>query len=464
MNITIETLWKQGKNKSEIERITGHSWKTVSKRVEHLKQGKKVEKQPHPKLLDVYKEDVIKLMEENLTRLRIFEKLQKLGSKACYSTVNNYISHLKKNENITIRFHTAPGEEAQVDFGYAGYTKDTSGKKRKTWVFDMVLSYSRQSYYEKVYDQKVETFIQCHINAFNYFNGVPKYVKIDNLKSAILNASFYEVVYQNLYKSFADYYHFSPLPCRVRQPQEKGKVESGIKYVKRNFFSGRDFKDSDDLDYRLKRWLDNTCNKRIHGTTKRVPYELFDEEEKKKLLPVPTNDFLMPEVSMRKVQNDCHVYFGHNYYSVPYKHVGENVEVKATAKIVKFYFNDSLLAAHPRSFSKGQFMTSKAHYPSYKNHLSTEYRESYYTKMKELGEYAGEYFLFLVEIHPTDWNRTVRGVLSLKKQYPNELLDLACKRALAYQSDKYSMFKSICKKGTYKLAEDNSYGGFYELH
>lgn len=165
--------------------------------------------------------------------------------------------------------HTLPGEEAQVDFGYLGYTL-YEGRKRKTWVFNMRLSYSRLDYYERVYDQRVETFIQCHIHALYYFGGVPQYIKIDNLKAAILKANFYEPVYQELYKNFASHYGFHPLPCMVRRPNDKGKVESGINYVKNNFFSGRNFTDEQDLREKLARWNTKT-NHRIHGTTRKVP-------------------------------------------------------------------------------------------------------------------------------------------------------------------------------------------------
>ena len=89
-----------------------------------------------------------------------------------------------------------PGEEAQVDFGYLGMSPDDTGKRKKTWVFNMRLSYSRLDYFEKVYDQKVETFIAAHIHAFEFFGGIPEYVKIDNLKAAILEANFYEPIYQ----------------------------------------------------------------------------------------------------------------------------------------------------------------------------------------------------------------------------------------------------------------------------
>ena len=233
MYITIKTLYEKGHNKSQIAKMTGHTRKTVRKIIKAIKEGKEApDKKPHPKILDTHKEQIIKWIEEGLTALRMHEELIRMNTKISYSAVKYFVSSIQKNKNIFMRIHTKPAEEAQVDFGYAGYTLDNSGKRRKTWVFNMRLSYSRLDYYEKVYDQKVETFIHCHINAFNYFKGVPEIVKIDNLKAAILEANFYEPIFQSQYKNFAIHYGFKPLPCRVYTPNDKGKVEAGIKYVK----------------------------------------------------------------------------------------------------------------------------------------------------------------------------------------------------------------------------------------
>lgn len=219
MYITLETLWKQGKSKAEIARLTGHDWKTVSKIIKHLKQSENYPiKKAHPKKLDAYKEKIIEWLEHNFTVIKIHEFLTKEGIRVSYSATKNYVVQLKGRHAICIRFHTLPGEEAQVDFGYAGLTLDNEGKKRKTWLFNMRLSYSRLDYFTKVYDQKVATFIDCHLQAFEFFKGIPRVVKIDNLKAAILVANFYEPIYQQLYKQFADYYGFQPVPCRVRQP------------------------------------------------------------------------------------------------------------------------------------------------------------------------------------------------------------------------------------------------------
>ncbi|HBM14913.1 MAG TPA: hypothetical protein DD381_00965 [Lentisphaeria bacterium] len=139
MNITIETLWKLGKNKSEISRSVNHDWKTVSKVVESMKEGKYPEKKPHPKQLDIYRAKIIEYLKNGLTGRRVFEELRTLGSKASYSAVKDYISEIRRRQDICVRFHTAPGEESQVDFGDVGLTRDNAGKKRETWVFRVIL-------------------------------------------------------------------------------------------------------------------------------------------------------------------------------------------------------------------------------------------------------------------------------------------------------------------------------------
>jgi len=450
MYITIKSLWERHKNKSLIARLTGHDWKTVAKRIKEIEEGKKYSiKKPHPRILDPYQEQIMKWLEEDLSGVRIHEKLREEGVIAGYSTIKDYICKIKKRENIFIRIHTLPAEEAQVDFGYLGYTL-YKGKKRKTWVFNMRLSYSRLDYYEVVYDQRVETFIRCHINAFNYFGGIPQYVKIDNLKSAILQANFYEPIYQELYKNFASCYGFHPLPCRVRRPNDKGKVESGIKYVKNNFFLGRKFSNEQELKERLNRWCDKV-NYRIHGTTRRVPKEVFEKEERIKLIPLPKEEFKLTSVGIRKVYHDCHIYVDYNYYSVPFEYVGKEVEIELAKNLLKVFYQGKEIAVHPRLSGRGKFRTNNSHYPAYKRYSDTEYQERYQAKMAKIGRYAEQLFFLIVQNHPKDWNRTVQGILSLRKTYPDEVIEAACRRALAFGVMRYSVIKNICHNGSYIL-------------
>jgi len=450
MYITIKSLWERHKNKSLIARLTGHDWKTVAQKIKEIEAGKEYpKKKPHPRILDSHKEQIMKWLEEDLSGIRIHEKMQEEGIKVGYSTVKNYICKIKKRDNIFIRMHTLPGEEAQVDFGYLGYTL-YKGKKRKTWVFNMRLSYSRLDYYEIVYDQRVETFIRCHINAFNYFGGIPQYVKIDNLKAAILKANFYEPIYQELYKNFASCYGFHPLPCRVRRPNDKGKVESGIKYVKNNFFLGRKFSNEQEIKERLNRWC-NKVNYRIHGTTRKVPKEVFEKEEKVKLIPLPKEEFKLASVGIRKVYHDCHIYVDYNYYSVPFEYVGKEVEIELAKNLLKVFYQGKEIAVHPRLSGRGKFRTNNSHYPAYKRYSDTEYQERYQAKMAHIGTYAEQLFFLIIKEHPKDWNRTVQGILSLQKIYPREVIEAACKRALSFGVIRYSVIKNICHNGSYIL-------------
>jgi len=315
----------------------------------------------------------------------------------------------------------------------------------------MRLSYSRLDYYEKVYNQRVETFIQCHINAFNYYKGVPGRVKIDNLKAAILEANFYEPVYQRLYKQFTEHYGFDPVCCRVYHPNDKAKVECGIKYVKGNFFIGREFLDGNDVDWQLNYWQENTCNCRIHGTTRKIPKEVFFKEEKDKLRPLPLNEFKLAEVGTRKVYHDCHIYVEYNYYSVPFEYVGKEVEIELSNALLKVFYNGKEIAIHPKLEGRGNFSTIESHYPKYKRYSNTEYQEKYQAKMCGVGGYAEQLFFRIIQRYPNDWARPVQGILSLLKSYPKDIVDLSCKRALAFGVLQYQIVKRICANGSYNL-------------
>jgi len=280
---------------------------------------------------------------------------------------------------------------------------------------------------------------------------VPEYVRIDNLKAAILKANFYEPVYQRLYKNFADHYGFRIIPCRTYHPNDKGKVESGIKYVKNNFFAGRTFLSRNDLDQKLFKWQENTCNTRIHGTTRKIPREVFDSEEKSLLRGLPKDDFKMIEGGSRKVYHDCHIFVKRNYYSVPFEYIGKEIEIELSKTLLKVYYNNKEIAVHPRILGEGQFSTVNSHYPKYKMYSDTEYQERYQVKMADIGKYAEQLFLAIVEKQPRDWSRPICGILSLIKKYPKKIVNLACKRALAFNVYKYQTVKNICSNGSYVL-------------
>jgi transposase len=176
------------------------------------------------------------------------QRLMERGYTGSYASVWRFVRTIKpsKNQKKTTRLETKPGEEAQVDFGYAGRMIDPETRKeRKAWAFVMTLSWSRHQYVEFVWDQKVETWLRCHRNAFEFFGAVPQRVRIDNLRTAILKAVFDDPQVQYAYRECAEHYGFLIAPCRVATPEHKGKVEQGgVHYVKPQL-SGRPHPDPD---------------------------------------------------------------------------------------------------------------------------------------------------------------------------------------------------------------------------
>jgi transposase len=250
---TITTLWKRGNSKLEICRQTGHSWKTVDKLIKRIESGEGLAgRKERVHALAEREEEIIRYIEEGLTAVRIHEKLVESGKEVSYGIVKAYVRGVKKKKGVYRRFHSEPGEEVQVDFTDVGKQPNLLGELKRAYGFCMTLGYSRFSYHEIVFDQSVDTFLRCHMNGFEALGGVPKVVKIDNLKAGVSRPSFYEPVIQEQYKQFAKHYHFDPIPCKVRRPEEKGKVESGVKYLKRNFFAGRVFKDNEDMNRQLR--------------------------------------------------------------------------------------------------------------------------------------------------------------------------------------------------------------------
>jgi hypothetical protein len=200
----------------------------------------------------------------------------------------------------------------------------------------------------------------------------------------------------------------------------------------------------------LKAWV-TIANMRIHGTTRKVPAEVFADEEKSKLLPLQDCRFNVPKVGVRTVYHDSHIYVDYNYYSVPCDYVGSEVEIDIDDNLLRIYYGGKEIALHTRLQGKGNFSTIMAHYPAHKVISDTEYQKIYRHKMTDIGPYAEKLFLLIVQKESSYWGRTVKGILSLLKQYPNEVVELSCKRAYCYGAYQYQVVKRICASNAYML-------------
>jgi transposase len=450
--ITIQTLHKQGIRKSQIARQVGCHRNTINNVLERKTLSDK-QTRIRVSLFDPYKDKIKELYEKDITRVRIHEILtEEYNLHVSYDTLRKYMrKHFPKSVEAFGVQEALPGEEAELDFGYLGMLPGAGGKPVKTWGLVVVLSYSRVGYYAICYDQKLETIIREVVQAFTYFGGVPKRLKVDNMKTAILINRHYDLEFNQDFLEFAQHYSTVVVPCTPYSPEQKGKVESGVKYLQQNFVNGRVFTDDRDIARKLTDWMMHYANQRVHGTTKKVPWVVLVEKEQGALQSLPYEGFSLFQRCSRKVGLNCHIHFESNYYSVPFSLVGKEVTVRWNEHLVRVIFGAEQVALHTRSASCGEYITVRAHMPEYKRYSETEHQAKYEEKMREIGEYAHEYFHMLLKMKPGYWLQTVRAILGLTGEYGAEVINLSLQRAAYYQAVDVTTIKHILEQKLYLL-------------
>jgi transposase len=219
-------------------------------------------------------------VEAGLSAQRIYQDLvEQNGFTNSYQSVKRFVRKLKVRQPERVwRMECRPGEEVQVDFGLGAPIEDRSGKKRRSWVLRMVLSYSRKAYSEAVTKQDTETFLRCLENGLRSFGGCPLLLNLDNMKSAVLKADWFDPEINPRLADFCRHYGLHVVPCRPAMPQHKGKVERGVAYLRSNALKGRRFGCLAEENLFLEHWESNIADKRIHGTTRKQVGACFAEE------------------------------------------------------------------------------------------------------------------------------------------------------------------------------------------
>lgn len=453
--ITIKTLKKQGSNNTEIARQLSCHRNTV---LNVLQRENVVESQTRQKgwLFDPYEKQIKTWREEKISILRIYELLQETyGIKSSYVNLCKYMSvrFPKEKEAFGVQVHL-PGETAEIDFGEVGLLPGVGGKPVRTFGLAVILPYSRLDFYAICYDQKLETLLTELRNAFLYFGGVPKRLKVDNMKTAILKNQHYELEFNQNFLEFAYHYSTVIIPCTPYSPEQKGTVESGIKYLQGNFIAGRTFQDDIDIKKQLRDWTDNYANKRTHGTTKKIPREVFEALEKEKLQPLPEEAFSFFNRGVRKVATNCHIHFENNYYSVPAVLIEKEVTVRWNEHLLRIIYSGEQVALHHKPEGIGKYVTLRHHMPDYKVYSQTEYQKRYESQMADIGDGAHEYFQMLLREKESYWFRVVRVLLGLAAEYGQEAVNLTLKRALYYKATDVTTIKNILEKKLYLLPEE----------
>jgi transposase len=350
-------------------------------------------------------------------------------------------------EDVAIPVETRAGEVAQVDFGYVGRLYDPVQRvMRKAWVFVMVLGYSRHMVTRIVFDQTVETWLWLHVEAFEELGGVVEVVVPDNLKSAVIRAAFGisdGTALNRSYREFARHYGFKIDPTPVYDPRKKGKVESGVKYVKRNFFAGREESDAEVLRPALHRWVYEIAGMREHGTTGQRPIEVFRAVEQATLRPLPKVRFEPVVWKQATVHPDSHVVFERRLYSVPWRLIEQKVWVRASANTVVIYWNDDRVATHERR-GPGHRSTLDEHLPAHRVDLRHRSRSYWEERADRLGSEVGQYVREVFDCDDVlSMLRTVQAVVTHLEKFPKERAQAACRRASFYGTYSYRGVKNI---------------------
>lgn len=379
----------------------------------------------------------------------IFSALERNhGYSGSYSAVRRFLLHLKAERGVkaTTILEFAPGDAAQVDFGAGPVLTHESGIALKTWIFVMTLCWSRHQYAEIVLDQTVETWLACHRRAFEWFGGCVARVIIDNAKCAIIKHCLHSPEVQRSYAALAEAYGFRIDACPPHDPQKKGVVEAGVKYVKRSFVPLREFRDLADANRQLREWVMQQAGVREHGTTREQPLARF-AAEKPLLAALPDVPPVLAVWCEVKVHTDGHVVYKKALYSVPFTLVGKQLWLKATDTVVQVFHRHELVATHPRLRKAGDRHTVRDHQPPEAQAWLEHDPQWCLARAKEIGPACHAVILALFNDKVLVNLRGAQGIVRLREKVGDARLNAACERALAFSSPQYRTVKTILDKG-----------------
>lgn len=397
-----------------------------------------------------YRQRIEEKLALGLSAQRVYQDLVEEGFAGSVYSVQRFVRRLlTKSPEPFRRMECLPGEEAQVDFG-TGAPVTQGSTRRRTHVFRILLSHSRKAYSEAVFRQTTESFVQCLENAFWYFGGVPRTLVLDNLKAAVQTPDWFDPETNPKLQSLCAHYGTALLPTKPYTPRHKGKIESGIGYVKKNGLKGRVFASLEEQNQHLRQWEQTTADRRIHGTTKRQVGSHFEEVERAALIPLPSDRFPFLHEARRSVHRDGHVEVAKAYYSVPPEYVGRIVWARWDERLVRI-FNGRMeqIALHSRQES-GRFSTTRQHLSSHKISMVEEGAETLLVRMARIGPKTGQWAEAMFQARGIEGVRVLVGMASLARKYPAKDIEAACDTALSYGAFRLRTIRQLIGKNAPK--------------
>lgn len=350
----IRALWSRGRNKKQIARELGLDVKTVRKHLNHAWVVQK--RRPRGRLLDDFRAFLEgRAPEVGFNGEVLLREVRGLGYRGSYSTLAEYIAPWRRawrsELEPAVRFETDPGEQSQVDWGSTNVW--LSEERVRVHIFTMILGYSRRIFARAYRGERLEWLLEAHERAFFHLGGRTETILYDNPRTIVLSKDEKAgtVAWNTTFKDRMDFYGVEVKLCRYYRAQTKGKVESGVKYVKRNALAGKRFRDLAELNAYLLDWCVTVADQRVHGTTHERPQERFERAEK--LIPVDARKPAPHErVVFRIVPRDAYVAVEANRYPVPFEWIGQRITVRILSEEVVFSADGQEPLTHPRLSGK----------------------------------------------------------------------------------------------------------------
>jgi len=392
------------------------------------------QKAPLPKRqskLDSFKGEIVRLLERHdYSARQIYQQIKERGYNGRYTIVKDFVRQVRPQAKPAfLTLHFEPGECAQVDWGYAGPVSVGSTRRRLSF-FLMVLAYSRKMYLEFTLAETLEHFLACHQHAFEYFGGVVEQVWVDNCKVAVLSRTADSIVFNPRYLDYANHCGFQIRACGVKKPHEKGRVENGVGYVKKNFLHGLDLSDYKIINPAAHYWLDTVANLRVHGQTRKVPQELFAQEKLKPLHPLAYESALIDTI---RVNSQFRIKVDGNSYSVPCHYASGKLTLKKFADRLLIYQGLNLVAEHVRRYDRNKDYELPDHVQPLLLERKKARDQKLFLRFLGLSTRAEEYYRQLQQrrLNP---KHHVQKIVALSELYGVEAVTRAMEDAFTYQA------------------------------
>jgi transposase len=389
-------------------------------------------------ILDPYKPTIDRLIKESpdLSAVRVCEEISQSenGYRGSVILVRRHLRTIRPAKGrVYQEVRHEPGQAMQVDWGDCD-TLSIENTKRKVSVFVAVLCYSRMIYIEFTLSQRKAEFYRAITNAMEFFGGVPRKIIFDNLKAAVLNGHGKNACLHPEFLALCGHYYLEPIACARRDPESKGMVEGGVRYVKRNALAGRAEQLTDWEAYRqlAVTWRDTVANMRTHATTRERPIELF-EEERNDLRSLPTIPYDTDEITEAIVTSHARVNFDANRYSVPPDYCRKTVTLRASATELQVVYQGQKIASHVRSYARRKTITHPEHQLKALQLRRRTRAHDIEAAFDALGPAACEFHLQL-QRRPVKTTTHLRRLLKLVLLYGKQDVLQAITRAIALQT------------------------------